>query len=189
MKEYIISILRANAIAVLLILPIGIIELTPFILIHGIEGISIKGITFSGAVFGVLRFALAVTLGVLAHELLHGIGWLIFTKKGWRSISFGIKWEYMTPYCHCSEPLKPFAFVIGAVLPLLVLGILPVVLSYYSGSFTMWFYGFFFTIAAGGDIIAIWMLRKVKKGQLVLDHPNELGFIAVDTETFDKYNQ
>jgi hypothetical protein len=111
---------------------------------------------------------------------LHGFGWAIFAKHGFKSISFGIKWEYLTPYCHCNEPLKRFPFLIGAILPLVVLGLFPAVYAYFTGNFTIWFFGFFFTIAAGGDIIAIWMLRKVKKGQLVQDHPSELGFIILD---------
>jgi hypothetical protein len=105
---------------------------------------------------------------------------VFFTRKKWKAISFGVKWEYITPYCHCNEPIKKWQFFIGAVMPLLVLGVIPLIISLSNGSFVLWFFGFFFTIAAGGDIIAIWMLRKVNITQLVLDHPSELGFIILD---------
>lgn len=182
MKErvYTISIDRASYISLLLVVPIGMLLILPFIAFHGLDVVSFKSLTADRPLFGVLKFAASVTLGIFVHELLHGIGWVFFTKKKWRSISFGIKWEYVTPYCHCKEPLNRFAFLIGAALPLLILGILPVVISYFSGNFVLWFFGFFFTVAAGGDIIAIWMLRVVKKGQLVQDHPEELGFIIID---------
>ncbi len=178
--EYTISIGRANFIALLLILPIGVILLAPLLLVHGISIINLQELSASSVVFGALKFAIAVSLGVFAHELLHALGWVFFTKNFWRSIRFGIKWEYLTPYCHCKEPLKRIPFLIGAVLPLLVLGLLPAAYAILKGSFLIWFFGFFFTIAAGGDIIAIWMLRKVKKGQLIQDHPTELGFIILD---------
>ena len=182
MKKFIytISLEKANYITLILIIPIGIILIVPFILTHGFDHVTFKSITADKPIFGMLKFAASVTIGIFAHEFLHALGWVFFTKRKWRSISFGIKWEYVTPYCHCKEPLNRMPFFIGAVLPLIVLGLLPAFVSYFNGSFVLWFFGFFFTIAAGGDIIAIWMLRKVKRNQLVQDHPEELGFIVMD---------
>ena len=176
--EYTISIAKANALAIALIAPIGLIESLPMIIFHSLSFSAFKELTFATATFGLLKLTAVITLGIVVHELLHGLGWMFFCKKKWRSISFGIKWEYMTPYCHCSEPLKRGQFLLGAALPLLVLGLVPVFIAFSTGDFKLWFFGFFFSIAASGDLIAIWMLRKVKRHQLVLDHPEELGFIV-----------
>jgi hypothetical protein len=37
-------------------------------------------------------------------------------------------------------------------------------------------FGIFFTWAAGGDIIALFMLVRIKKDSLVYDHPDKMGF-------------
>lgn len=179
-REYTLPILRVNVMALIMIVPIGVIEFLPMSIIHGIEFQLVRDITFGGATFSLIKMVLAITLGIFIHELLHALGWVFFTKKKWKSIRFGVKWEYMTPYCHCKEPLRKYPFMLGAVLPLLILGILPVVWAYYSGNYSLWFFGFFFSIAAGGDIIAIWMLRKVKRHEMVQDHPSEMGFYVLE---------
>lgn len=179
--EYTISIAKTNLIAFAMIIPIGLVQFIPMILLHDLTFSAFKDLTFSIATFTFLKLAFAITIGIFIHEFLHGLGWAIFTKKHWKAISFGVKWEFMTPYCHCNEELKRNQFLVGAILPLLLLGLLPVVVSYFNGSFKLWFYGFFFTIAAGGDIIAIWMLRNVKRKQMVQDHPSEMGFIVLES--------
>lgn len=177
--EYTISIAKTNLIAFALILPIGIVQFVPMILLHELSFSAFAELTLSTATFSFLKLIVAITIGVFIHELLHGLGWAIFAKKRWKSISFGIKWEYLTPYCHCNEALRRNQFLVGAILPLLILGLLPVFISFFTGSFKLWLYGFFFTVAAGGDIIAIWMLRKVSREQMVQDHPSEMGFVVL----------
>lgn len=178
MREYTMPMGRVNLIAMTLIPPIAIILGLPFFLIYGFDMFSLSDLKIGKMLSGTLLFFVVLVLGALLHELLHGLTWAIFAKKHWKSISFGIKWEYLTPYCHCDEPLTKLHFLLGALMPLFVMGLIPAFVSCFTGSFKLWFFGFFFTIAAGGDIIASWMLRKVKNNEWVLDHPSELGFIV-----------
>jgi hypothetical protein len=48
------------------------------------------------------------------------------------------------------------------------------------GNALLMVYGIFFSIAAGGDIQSVWLLRKLKRNQLIYDHPEEIGFILED---------
>jgi hypothetical protein len=59
-------------------------------------------------------------------------------------------------------------------MPAIVLGLF---LLYYPLSLAMYFYffGIFFTMAAFGDFMIIFMLLKENKNSLVLDHPSEVG--------------
>ncbi len=173
---------KANFYAFLMIAPIGIILGIPYFILHGLSAFNFKGVGMGNLFGGALVVLLIFFLGILMHELLHGVGWALFTKRGWRSIRFGVHWEYLTPYCHCSEPLKKWMFTIGAVLPCIILGMAPAVISYINGSFSWWFFGFFFTISAGGDIQALWLLRKVSNKSLIKDHPSELGFTVSEPE-------
>ena len=175
-KEYIIPIGRINAIALALIIPVAIIFGLPFALINGFDTVSIRNLNLSSIVGGGITILAIFLAGAVVHEFLHGFTWSFFASKCWESISFGIKWEYLTPYCHCSEPLKKSHFIFGAIMPCIVLGLIPVIVSYFNGSFKLWFFGFFFTVAASGDLIAIWMLRKVAKNKMIQDHPEEMGF-------------
>jgi hypothetical protein len=173
-RVFTISIERANFVALLLIIPESLLLAFPFFLIWGTN------------VFTALRFrsflflSLFIVLGAAVHELLHGIAWIITTDKGFRSLHFGVKWQYLTPYCHSKESMKVWQYVTGALTPLVIMGILPSLWAMYTGNALVMFFGIFFTWAAGGDIQAAWMLRKFNRNQVVHDHPEELGFILMD---------
>jgi hypothetical protein len=172
-EEHIISIEKANIIALILIIPVTLIYALPYYFIWK-ENVfsSLKLITLG-------IFLLSLPVGIILHELLHGITWALFVPGYFKSISFGIKWEYLTPYCHSSAPLKVWQYVIGGLMPLIFMGIVPAIFSLFIGFKLLMFFAMFFTWAAGGDIQVIWMLRKFGRNQMVLDHPNDPGFIVI----------
>jgi hypothetical protein len=173
-KEYTISMKRANAVALFLIIPVAILFIIPFYLVWDRNIFNcIKSI-------GLLWVLLSIPFGIVLHELSHGVVWAMFAKKGFHSIRFGIMWEYLTPYCHCSEPLKAWQYICGGIAPLMIMGVLPGIYALITGNTFLMFFAMFFTWAAGGDIQSIWMLRKFNMNQKIVDHPVELGFIVID---------
>lgn len=129
--------------------------------------------TFTDIIIGFL----VIIAGIVIHELLHGFVWSMYTKKGWKSISFGIVWKYLTPYCHCSEPLLLRPYRIGSLLPAIVLGIIPSMIAIAAGNIWLIAFGFFFTFAAGGDFLILWLIRNEKATTMVQDHPDKIGCI------------
>jgi hypothetical protein len=184
-QEYTMPLGRVNLIALGMLLPLAILLGTPYIVLFGFKSFSFSNLHLISVFQNALYFILFFIGGIVLHELLHGAVWALFAKNKWKSISFGIKWEYFTPYCHCNEALKTKHFILGAIMPCIVMGLAPVIISYFNGSFKWWFFGFFFTSAAGGDLLAIWMLRKVGKNKYILDHPSELGFYVADNKPND----
>ena len=120
-----------------------------------------------------------ILAAIVIHEILHGIGWSLYAKKGWKSIKFGIEWKYLTPYCHCSEPMPLKQYRIGSILPAIVLGIIPSILAIATGIIWLMIFGFFFTFAAGGDFLILWLLRNEQKDVLIQDHPDKIGCIIL----------
>lgn len=118
---------------------------------------------------------LAVIFGIFIHELLHGMGWVFFTKRGIKSIKLGIAWKLLTPYCYCSEKLKLKHYIIGAFLPVLLQGILPSILAIITGSKILLHFSFFFLIAASGDLLLIYKLSKFSFDCWVKDDINNFG--------------
>lgn len=136
-------------------------------------------IELTGVVLWLANFSIAVLLilvGVVLHELLHGLVWALFASKGFRSISFGVVWEYLTPYCHCKVPLRINQYILGGIAPGIVLGIIPLIYSLVSGSLGWLLWGAFFTYAASGDCLVIAQLMKEDGSLYVQDHPSELGY-------------
>ncbi|MCD6200819.1 MAG: DUF3267 domain-containing protein [Bacteroidales bacterium] len=158
-------------VAVLLLIPMALFLIFPFLLLWGPK-------TLQAGIYALLepRPLLILLFGIIVHELLHGFTWALFTQKGLRSIRFGINLNYMAPYTHCKEPLKAWQFFTGASMPLIILGLGPSLYGIISGNGTVFFFGILFIWGASGDIVSLFMLRKISKNTLVHDHPNELGF-------------
>ncbi len=170
-EEYTMGIGRVNLIAFLMIFPITAVILLPFILIWDYDTFKTGKELFND------NFLLILISGIIIHELLHGVTWGYFASNGMKSIKFGIKWKFLTPYCHCKEPLKVKHYKIGGMMPLILMGIIPTIIGLILGHGGILFYGIFFTWGAGGDIIAIYMLKNLDNNILVSDHPEKMGFI------------
>jgi hypothetical protein len=63
----------------------------------------------------------------------------------------------------------------GAIMPAIILGFIPAVLSIVLGSVFLLVFGIFFTMAAIGDFMIINLIRKESSNSMVLDHPSEAG--------------
>jgi len=114
-------------------------------------------------------------LGVVLHELIHGFFAMKYSKNGIKSIKFGISWKMLTPYCQCKEPLAIRNYRIVLIAPLIILGIIPAFVGLILGNNDIYGFGLFFILAAGGDILIIWKLRKERKENLAFDSPDKCG--------------
>lgn len=113
---------------------------------------------------------------IILHELIHGLFFGIYAPSGFKTISFGVLWKYLTPYCHCNEPLLLKHYIIGAIMPGIVLGIIPSLIAIWTGSLSLLLIGWFMTLGASGDLMIIKLLWKEdKSNSYVLDHPSEAG--------------
>lgn len=113
--------------------------------------------------------------GIVAHEGLHGLTWALFCKGGLRSIRFGFMIKLLAPYCHCTVPVKLAPYILGGLMPGIIMGILPAVYALWQGSMGWLLFGIFFTVAAGGDFAMMRLLWPLPANVRVKDHPSELG--------------
>ncbi|MCO5291110.1 MAG: DUF3267 domain-containing protein [Chitinophagaceae bacterium] len=170
----IIDIVKANNIGLKLLIPTILIYGLPFYLIWK-DSISFKDLFSAGSGWVFLKWLTIFLAGIVAHELVHGITWALFAKKGFRSIKFGVLWKYITPYCHCKEPLQIRHYLIGAITPFIFVGLLPAVYAIITGSINWLLFGIFYTVGAVGDFLIIKLLLPGKRNDYALDHPSEAG--------------
>lgn len=170
----IIDIVKANNIGLKLLIPTILIYGLPFYLIWK-DSISFKDLFSAGSGWVFLKWLTIFLAGIVAHELVHGITWALYAKKGFRSIKFGILWKYITPYCHCKEPLQIRHYLIGAITPFIFVGLLPAVYAIITGSINWLLFGIFYTVGAVGDFLIIKLLLPGKRNDYALDHPSEAG--------------
>jgi hypothetical protein len=177
-RKVTIDVGKANLFAVVVVIAAAVVFLVPYFLLWR-ENFSIQKL--SASEFDTFLFlAIFITVGIVVHELIHGITWAQFTKSGWKSIKFGVMWKMLTPYCHCSEPLRKNEYILGSLMPCIVLGIIPAVAALFVGSFALLLFGIVFIGAASGDIWVSRLLTKEKSHCMVLDSPTEIGFYFME---------
>lgn len=183
--ELTMSAAKANAYALFFILPILLLYIPAYILVWP-EQFAFSNLREVMAayktwlLFSPVVLMVVFVLGAVVHELLHGFTWAIFCKRGLKSIQYGVYWALLTPYCHCKEvlPLRPY--IVGGLMPGLVMGLLPAMAGLVLGNILVFLFGLFFSMAAGGDLLVLWMLRHQRKEDLVQDHPDKIGcFVLV----------
>jgi hypothetical protein len=177
-----IDLVKANLYAILGFFPIIVFYFVPFYLIwkdkFSISYLKNVGKSASENMNGLsssLIILIALIVGLVLHELIHGLTWSFFTKNGFKSMKFGILLKMLTPYCHCKEPLKVKQYIIGAIMPAFVLGFLPAVYSIITGNIPVMIFATVFTVAAIGDFMIINLLLNEDGNSMVLDHPSEAG--------------
>lgn len=170
------SIEKATGRMFTITLPIAVLLLMAFILRVYFAN---QNLSFRGSLLAIPIFILAIVL----HELIHGIFWGMSSKKGFKSIEFGVMWKYLTPYCTCTEPLSKMQYIVGAAMPTLLLGVIPTILSIVLLQLPLFILGQIMIFAGGGDMLIIESLMKYQeKGRetIYLDHPTELGLAVFE---------
>ena len=178
MRELTIESDKANGIAMAFLVPVAVVSgIVFFYLWHDSidlhhEIMLLKKHTFAG-LFILVFF-------VIIHELLHALAYLFLTKGDFKSISFGIIWKNLTPYCHYSKAISMRQYRIAVALPGLITGIIPLIISMSIGSFSLLVFALLFTLGAMGDFSILWISRKEKSNTMLKDHPDKIGCIILD---------
>lgn len=120
---------------------------------------------------------LSILAGIVIHEGLHGLVFALYSPNGFRSVSFGFNVRLGAFYCHCSDPLPVRHYRRAGIAPFLVLGIVPLIVSYFTGMVWLKTFGLLLSIGGFGDLIVWIRLLKYPSSLLILDHPDKLGFI------------
>ena len=113
---------------------------------------------------------------IVVHEGLHGLIWAI--PNHWKNIRFGFNRNLMAPYTHCTIPLKKWHYWLGGMMPGILMGVIPAVYAISVGNIQILYWGIFYTWTAAGDFISCWHVLKEKNDSLILDHPDELGYVV-----------
>jgi len=175
--NFTITSLQANLYAIPLAIFIIAALYIPFILIWSVT--PLMKVLYSPFISLKVFLPVFILLALL-YEIIH---WLAFRWAGKidaTHLKIGFQWKTLTPYAHCDASMPAYAYRISLILPALLLGIIPSIVALIFGISWLLIYGIIFTIVGGGDFIILWLIRKVKKDQLLQDHPSRCGCKAID---------
>lgn len=172
-----VGIVKANIFALALMIPLLVVGVGLYVLYNREFGRMPQG-------FGpFVIFMMVLLVLVVVHELIHGITWSFFTPNHFKDIEFGFMKEYLTPYCTCNVTLSKWHHLCGTLMPLILLGIVPMVIGILTGNFGMLLMGVVMADAAGGDIMIAWKILTHKsnaKESVYIDHPTQAGIVVFE---------
>lgn len=175
--DLMVSLKAANTIGVLLTIPFLILVTIAYFWIHPLNSASFS--SRQSVIWAVvLFFAL-----IVVHEGIHGITWACFAPSRFRAIEFGVIWKALTPYCTCSEPLNRWQYVLGALMPTLILGFGLAAVATAMQSIMLLLTAQLMIISGGGDFLIVaqvFRYRTTSKDVVFLDHPYECGVVAFE---------
>lgn len=128
----------------------------------------IKEVVTQATIFTLIIYLIMFLFGLFIHELIHAIFFIIFNKEGLESVRFGISKDgCIAPYCELNEDLLAWKFRICTIVPTLVLGVIPVVMSFVEYNFLYLLGGSLFIIAGSADIYLLWITRKITNRSII----------------------
>ena len=163
-----IGMLKANVVALVVL---GLFCLLGVAGMYAIWGSFSMGNPWNG-----MLFIVGFWVGIAVHELIHGFTWMWATRSGFSHLRFGLLQGGL--YCHIDVPRSKRKYVVGALMPLLLLGVVPFLLSFATNSLWLMLFGAIFIGCAMGDVLIVWAIRKEPPDTLVYDHPSEPGCIV-----------
>jgi len=171
-----VSITKANVVAVIAIVVLFAVLLPLLSMVHPEADLGISLIE-------IIIFFVAILVLTIIHELIHGLTWSRFCPNGFKDIEFGIMRDSFTPYCTCRTPLAKGAYITGALMPMVILGILPIVVAFVIGNALLLEIGICMTAAAAGDVLIVLKVLGYKAAtddMLLYDHPTEAGSVLFE---------
>ena len=112
------------------------------------------------------------------HELIHGLFFSMLAEGKFKSVKFGIMpaKKLFSFYCQCKEKLRLNQYRIAIIMPLIITGIIPAIVSILIGDNLLFSWSIICILLAGDDILILLKTSKEKKNVWIFDHPTKGGY-------------
>ena len=117
---------------------------------------------------------------IVIHEVIHIFYFLLEPQCQLSDIKVGFNKKYLLPYVHCSAVVKVHTYRTSTMAPANFLGFVPTFSGYLTGNPVFFLIGVIMLASSTGDFMVLWKIRKLKRNQLVKDHPTRVGCELVE---------
>jgi hypothetical protein len=179
-KPMTFGITEVNIIGLIVMLPFAALFAWIYWLFNHGFNFSVSDDKMLAFLWGVFVFLIVLTV---LHELIHGAVWGAFAENHYKSIDFGVIWSMLTPYCTCSEPLKKWQYIFGAVMPTIILGFALAVVAAAMNSIFLLSLAEAMIFGGGGDFAVIFKMLRYRsdgKDTVYFDYPTDCGFVVFE---------
>ena len=111
---------------------------------------------------------------LLTYEIITGIYWSKYTEVKLK-VTYGAS---CFRFCHCKEVIKIKPYIVGKIIPVIIIGVIPSIAGIIFGYIFVSMFGVLF-IANGTDaFLTMYQLRKEGKNSWVRDMDTTIGYIV-----------
>ncbi len=132
--------------------------------------------------FDVLITIAIVVVCLPLHELLHALTAVIVGKTSFKDISFGVNLKQGMLYCHFNKPTKVKYYRVVLLVPVIVTGIIPLIISMVIGNVFL-IVAFSLLVSGGaGDFFMYKATFLHNSNDMILDHPKAPAYYILYPE-------
>jgi len=117
---------------------------------------------------------------IVIHEVIHIVYFLIEPACNLSDVKVGFNKKYFLPYVHCSAVVKVRTYRNSTFAPANFLGFLPAFSGYLTDNSVFFLFGVIMLASSMGDFMVLWKIRKLRRAQLVKDHPSRVGCLLIE---------
>lgn len=120
--------------------------------------------------------AMAVVVSsAVVHEMLHVAAWRFFGRLPSEAIIFQRTWQVMGIAARVVRPISLWAYRVGVAMPILLMGIVPIVVGTVTNNGLLLAWALFFSLECFSDLVSLLGTRHLPAATLVLSHPTKSG--------------
>ena len=108
-----------------------------------------------------ITYLVVFVIGVVIHELIHGFFCARYIKNGFKSVKIGFKFPFA--YAESKEVMPTNKFIIGLIMPMIILGVIPSIIATIIGNQYLLLFGYAFIVAGSGDTLILFRIFKDRK--------------------------
>ena len=129
--------------------------------------------------FDVISFCILIFMWLIIHELLHGVGFLIFKEVKFKNLTFGMFLEKGIFYVMCKQNIRRNVILTSLCFPVVIIGIVTLIVGMFINNFMLVYLSIINIVASIGDIVMIIYFLKVPRDVIYLDLDDPTSFTVV----------
>ena len=129
--------------------------------------------------FDIINFIINIFLWLIIHELLHGVGFMIFKEVKIKNLTFGMFLEKGIFYVMCKQNIGRRIILTSLCFPVIIIGIITLIIGMCINSFMLVYLSIINIVASIGDIVMIIYFIKAPRDIIYLDLDDPTSFTVV----------
>lgn len=128
---------------------------------------------------------LLMFIWLIIHELLHGIGFLIFKEVKLKNITLGMALEKGVFYCMCKQNIRKKVILTSLLFPITIIGFITLIIGMIINNYELVYLSILNIVSSIGDIVMTIYFLKCPKDIIYLDLDDCTSFTVISNRVLD----